>query len=96
MLKRFSRDHSVISIGELFLTFSSIILHMQDNTIVSLGVKAKSDPGKPERDTGVNKLDLNTVGNYLNLSKSVVLDHSGFGFGASMCAFVGRYSLGDH
>jgi hypothetical protein len=59
-------------------------------------VEAKSDPGKQERETGVNKLDLNTVGNYLNLSKSVVSDHSGFGFGAAMCAFAGRYSLGDH
>jgi hypothetical protein len=59
------------------LTFSSIIMHAQDEPAISLGVEAKSGPDKQERETEVNKLDLNKTGNSLNSSKSIVSDQSG-------------------
>jgi hypothetical protein len=58
------------------LTYSSIIMHTQDERVVSLGVEATSDTGKQGRETKVNKLDLNKTGNSLNSSKSIVLDQS--------------------
>jgi hypothetical protein len=50
---------------------------MQDEPTVSLGLEAKWDPGNQERETQVNKLDLNKTGNSLISSKSIVSYQSG-------------------
>jgi hypothetical protein len=52
-------------------------MHTQNEPAVCLGVEAKSDLGKQERGTEVNKLDLNETGNSLNASESIVSDQIG-------------------
>ncbi|TVU28776.1 hypothetical protein EJB05_20309 [Eragrostis curvula] len=58
-------------------TESDSMKDLRNESVVSLGVEAKSDPGKQEGKTEANKIDLNSTINSLNARKSTVSDQSG-------------------